>query len=932
MINFFIKHKKARGVITIFFTLTYLSTYLLIGIFVDGGRVRMARTAIEDAQQIATANVMANYNRGLYEYYGLFGLSDYTEEQISNDIISQVESTFSFNNTNDKYFDPYGLRIDKNIISTKHIDLADKEALRSQIRDEMRYTAPLVLGSDFFDTINAFMSLLNGVKAIKDVTEKISNNSNEMEEKQKSFVNALDAFSLSYKDFIETSYRPNNTTWGKMESLVKSLGEATKNAFNDLKNWLVNIFVPSNGSDAESSSINDTDEYEIETNLNLKGEGGLQSIINSNKEKVLDCYRDFDVKSGWPQPSEFTEEDEEGRMHYDQEAHEDAVYAEACSRADEYKSQIDLIIGKARNAIMKLDETINPNISNYMDCIGIVEMEFKNGCDGTDSTMAKNIYMQYMMQQLDAWNELAKTKKNLISIRDILEQVIDVLNSAKRSVDDLCDDIRNEVNRSWHRPNSDLKASRDGVVNRFNELMKQAAEEETGMVTVQKSADTEKFVNEMLKLLNNFGTSALKTFDEYTHIIESDKDECGNIILHEEHIESRLVDMTNLLNEEINEKNILNKMLKIFDWATQMLESVQYELFANIYDETYILSHCRDYVHSFRYEEEELYKLDAVEKAVRNIDTVLNPKFIEDRHKTNYLSDKQLKKLKVTPAEIEYILHGDTVSYKNVEVVYWEIYWLRFALNCISAMTTNEFKDLVKTGPWAIIAVPCGMMAYAYPKTESEIRSIMFNCEKVNIINIEIGNHIWDAGVDRIKDFFKEVISNEIEDLYSSSNEPLLESVKNNNIDPEDSRIIVVTEYLKNNAKDIYMQHVETWGVILEKVCNINSGGISALIDLVMPKAGYSYYITMFLYHQGWVEKDTQISRLQDVIETNMSHSPEGQSNFRLKNTYSQISVEANYSVKYLFMTQQFMQRTFSNTSNYKDKEYQVKVKTAFAY
>ena len=91
MIGFFIKHKKVRGVITVFLTLIYLSVYALIGIFVDGGRVRMAKTVIEDVQQIATENIMSQYNRGLYEYYGLFGITDYAQEDIVKDVQKQIE-------------------------------------------------------------------------------------------------------------------------------------------------------------------------------------------------------------------------------------------------------------------------------------------------------------------------------------------------------------------------------------------------------------------------------------------------------------------------------------------------------------------------------------------------------------------------------------------------------------------------------------------------------------------------------------------------------------------------------------------------------------------------------------------------------------------------------------------------------------------------
>ena len=939
MFEFFLKHKKVRGVITVFLTIIYLSVYLLIGIFVDGGRIRMAQTMVEDVQQIATENVMSQYNRGLYEYYGLFGVDNYDVDKISEDIKKQIDEVMgnqlsneivesyigNLSDENDigKKFDPYGLKVEN--IKTNYISLADPEALRAQIRDEMRYTAPMVLGADFFDTVNAFMSMLNGVKALTDVTNKIANNSDKIQERQKAYKLSLDRFSSSFKDFIKESYKPRtNPVWGTIASVTQTLGSLYNNWVTQLNNFFHGRTTTSDGDD--------NDQYEIETDLNLKGTNGLEEIVRGNDENILAFYDEFDDTQNWPQPSDYIEEDEYGNEHYDHDGHRAGVYAEATDRASNYNEKVDIILNKAELALRFLNETISPSIDNYMRCIGIVENEFKDGCSKVDGKIAKNIYMQYMVQQLDAWNYLAEQKKCLNNIKDKLEQIISLLNEAKVEAIDLCSDIESDVNRSWHQPsaNRKLKISRDRIANEFNDLIIEMVQSENEIITVQNSAVVEKDFRELLKVINDFSKNALKTADEFMHTVEEDKVVCGTIVHHAEETknidEDEIEQLKSLLEEEINEDNIIEKLAKVLDFVSEIFESIQYELFASIYDETYILSHCRDYVHTFRYEEEEIYKQNDAEKALNNIDTVLNPKFVEDRHKTNYLTNKQLKKLQVTPAEIEYILFGNPTTYKNVETIYWIIYWMRFAMNCLSACTTVEFPILA-SGPWALVTAPAGLMAYALPQTESEIRSIMFKCEKTNIVNF--GGHIYDPAKDMALDYVKSVVVATAEDAaernHSIDVSSLIDSVDTNNIEPDDN-ISNATSFLSVNASDIYMQYLTMRDAIVEAIPK----SLDDIINIVLPKAGYSDYITMFLFRQSRSDKKTQISRLQDVIETNMSRSKAGQPNFRLKDAYSQISVETESSVKYIFMSQSFMKRTFSNADGYKN--FSIKVKTAFAY
>ena len=999
MIGFFIKHKKVRGVITVFLTLIYLSVYALIGIFVDGGRVRMAKTVIEDVQQIATENIMSQYNRGLYEYYGLFGITDYAQEDIVKDVQKQIEESIGlkipqdtvktfiedvwtgahsavnnsgilsksksiFENTKEyvgsieedirdshKRFDPYGVKIEKTDVS--YIDLTNIEALRAQIRDEMRYTAPLVLGANFFDAINEFMSFGDCADAVSHVADILTNVDKNIDKKQQDYFTSLNNFSDKFHEYVEECYKPNVKLWGEME-IDKEIVDAVQKAKEILGsllalsnpisavNALWNFF---NKGRKSSSGGEEQNKYIIKTDMHLGETGGFGDIILS-EDPFTRLSKDFDNESGWPSGRKLDEEewtDSEGNTHIryyygdiSEADHRERASSKANSRKTDFQNAIQKIIdGKSKPAINAVDDSIN-KIEICMGAINDAEGMFLDGHNNNaTSEESKGLYKNYMSTYLRQWNNLANQRKILLIIKGDLEELNKTLENAKSSadLDFVCNSIENIENysMSWKKPtasSSKLKNYLYREKEKFNNIMKKLASssgELDSMRELQDNANAEKLSTSVFDLLNTIVTN--KEANEKD--IEPKDAVFGKIKKHEKS-ENVIYDPTaDVELKELDKDNIIAKIKEIMNKAKEIITALPENLAGNIYDETYILSHCRDYVHTHRYSQ---LSNDEKGKYHKNIDTVLNPKFVVDQSSTNYLTPQQFSDLQVTPAEIEYILWGNENTATNVTIMYANIFIIRLALNYIAIQVSPASSAEVNALSAAALVFAPGVkfaapLIYALPQSIKETKQIMLDCQKVNVWNGGENLHLWSFFTDTMEETAEEITKEAkkaAEKIKSSAKKMLTdknavttvllsESVRANS---PPTNILNVLNFLEGNAllSDILPEDVDK--------------GDGAQIDNTI-KAGYSDYLLIYLFLRG-INKESQISNLQDVIETNMSKEMTGQPNFRLKNTYSQISVETDTTIKYIFMTQSFMGRTFSNAKGY--NKYSIKTKTAFAY
>lgn len=1063
MLSFFTKHKKVRGVITVFLTLIYLSTYLLIGIFVDGGRVRMAGTVIEDAQQIAVENVMSQYNRGLYEYYGLFGISDYNVDSITKDVKTQIEETvglkvpedtvkdfildvatgvdsFSKNfniiekgenkvvaakeffnkigndiNESHKQFDPYG--IDIKSVSASYIDLTNIDVMRAQMRDEMRYTAPLVLGANFLSCLSELISMGDAADAVSksaDIIKK-SESSGEKELKEFVYLESLNSFSDKFHGFVVDSYNLEGNLgaikWGiqeKAASTIRSFENAKRLAedvssrtqanfakehpflgmfFGGIKSIAERVTEVMNpGPKFVSQVYEETKHYITRTD-----QTGLEDLISTNESELTRFYDAFD-DDPWPDGSEkpYTREvqvgvDSDGDPVYEKRyfyhEHKAAINELVDRKTSTYKSKINALIVSCNNAISGIDNAMN-EIDNYMNHIDSIQGKFIAEIKNNEniSNKARNIFEQNMGIYLRQWDNLSKEKEVLDNINNDLEELKNFLNNALTHVDEVARAIKNEsVNQGWSSPSHHLNSKRVSDKRSFHSTMEGLAKNDKKIKEFQEIAKGDAQANSIIDLINDalaykegVGESLVKE-NKFGGISKhKDGKEVPNpYIALADDKEGEALSMTS----KFTIFNVVDKVKEIMDLATNFAKKLPEAVFNNLYDEAYILSHCRDYVHTYRFKELHYdNKTDAELKEIENakhidIDTVLNGKFVNDKSDTNYLSNKRLEDLEVTPAEIEYIIFGFTDdsengdSYANVIAMYTSIFIIRLALNYIAAIsspTSNaEITELAaSTTVFAPIVYFAAPLIYAIPQSIVETKQIMYDCEKTNLWNASATLGLYD-GFDNLKDevfeTLEDITKNEIKELKDTSND--IKDKADTNAESLAPIKQVAQAVLDNEDSDNYQNVRDSaWRLIYDSATtssesdggtsstgessstSVGGGGSSTSGtgsstgvmlddgDDISIKAGYSDYLLIGLFILG-IGKKRQISNLQDVIEANMA---KGQPGFELRNTYSQISVETESSIKYIFMTQSFMGRTFSNAKGY--KAHTLKTKTAFAY
>lgn len=970
MLGFFVKHKKVRGVITIFLTLIYLVTYLTIGVFVDGGRIKMAQTVIEDVQQIATENVMSQYHRGLYEYYGLFGISNYETDQIAKDVQAQIEESVGLKvpedtvksfmedvitvgssgysnygtltsgesvtdnvseyinqiiddlNDSHKRFDPYGVKVDD--VKASYIDLSNEEALRAQIRDEMRYTAPLILGANFFGCINQLISLGDATKAVSDVADTIESTTDKIETKREEYKDSLDDLTKTFKKFVESTYKKKGK-WGKINSIMELFASLFSGGNNE----------------------NEDDDYK--TDMHRDKEGGYSDLLQGGKDSniLIEYCTSFD-SSSWTYGDEIDpiySVDEDGHRYisgYEYESRSIAKHrGDIATDADEYekiyKGKFEAI-KKNVEEIKSLIEISIEKAKATLDAIGVAESSFKTGAEKSKGKKSKKIYLDNMEQYLRVWNDIANQRNDLLIMKDKAEKLINILEQLKKNVENVCREIKGESPYQGFEPSHKLLSKCKDTIKQFHDVMVDLDDKTNVIKSFQNTADSESVQNDVLQLINSVLSEKEK---EENGIVDNNTNALfGDIIGHEKS-ENALYDPAKADEEKSSEsvnyeakkftkKNIISKVKDIMNKAGEIIAGLPKEIFDNIYDEAYILSHCRDYVHTYRYKKNHYHELGSEELANRDIDTVLNTKFIKDQSATNYLSDAEFDNIQVTPAEIEYIICGikehDPIV-NNVTKMYTNIFILRLALNYIAVLTSpNSLRQVSELAAGATVFAPVVYVAapliYALPQSIKETKEIMYDCKKVSLWNgsadlqlysafAEMGENVAKEAYEKIKEKAQTIAINVGENIGTVA---MIEAVKTHH---PPGNIVSAYTYILDNLDLLELNNTSS-----------NGGVVKDKFDDGKIKAGYSDYLLIYLFLGGIGPlKKTQINRLQDVIQTNMKKVDD---KFELRTTFSQIGVETKSSIKFIFMTQSFMRKTFKNANRY-DK-YSISVKTSYAY
>lgn len=751
---------------------------------------------------------------------------------------------------------------------------------------------------------------------------------------------------------------------------------------------------------------------------------GLVKLINNESEKLNRYSKGFG-EGDWPKPppkkekkntentsseSEFAQQSSDNSDGEDEEESDEArraIYVsdlkgELLKRKEKYLhgdkesnddngiDGVNTLIHAARN---NLDAAIE-SMRKYMGYVSDEAGEYAVKCEAeinNEDKLSVTLYASNIESNLKEWKDLKQEIAPLEDMLNSLDNLISAKHSLANAVDDvekLVEEIKEEIGTKgleWTPPGrdvlydirkSDIQSFHEEMVNiarNLNEFEKKAEGEKKkqGIFDIinasQGQSEESKKNNESLfdVMLNDkrFGTierrkdSENEDLFDYSKYVEEKQNQEG---------EGSSTEFNNDDLKDFNSDNVKTKMKNVFDVAGTLVDNLIKTIVDNVYDISYITSHCRDFVHTYwynehikkDYEEKQGKKqgIEDIKKEKEDLDDIFNKKFVEDRSVTEYLSDEDLMEYQVMPAEIEYIIFGgkdESVSARDALVkMYASIFALRIALNYLAVSTSTfssmEIRALAASATLAApIVLAAAPLIYAIPQTINETGKI-FECRKVNLWNggpnlhlfsgiAELGYDVVEGVVDKAKEEIEAMGDTMIEaanEVKIMGTKELLDEVQKLNHDPyylgagygERTMRTAIEKELYEPLAPGEEAIKKTSDIIADKVkdkagemlANKNNGF----------QAGYTTYLLMFLFLNSF-DKTGQIERLQSIIETNMRKA-QPDDDFRLKDTYAQIAVETDTSVKFMFMTQSFMKKSFSKAAGF--DRFHMKTKTAYAY
>jgi len=176
--------QHTKGVISVFLLIIFTAMYLITGIMVDYGRIKMAQATVGLSADQAAESVLSYYNKMLYEMYGLLATdSDSTEKAkeifesylsktlmtanaYSEENISKISNSVFGSIKDTSYFDGYKFNIDKVNVGSR-FNLSNTDVTKTQILETMKYRAP-------YEWVNAEDSFINKISSflkLKDIID-----------------------------------------------------------------------------------------------------------------------------------------------------------------------------------------------------------------------------------------------------------------------------------------------------------------------------------------------------------------------------------------------------------------------------------------------------------------------------------------------------------------------------------------------------------------------------------------------------------------------------------------------------------------------------------------------------------------------------------------------------------------------------------------
>lgn len=237
--------QKTRGAVSIFLVLILVPMMTMSALFVDAGKVKLARGVAESAGDLALNTALTNYDTMLKDMYGLFATAQDTEElftkledyyrtcitssgvssQDADGYVDQIMAQLGLLSEEDNTSDILNMElVDFTVSKRSDASLANATVMKKQIVDFMKYRAPINTGLSFISSIQSFTTL-------NKQTELVDKRQEYYKEQQSVMENAQQAWkhinNYNKKGFITSStyFSGMNTKFDGYESSYKDLAK-----------------------------------------------------------------------------------------------------------------------------------------------------------------------------------------------------------------------------------------------------------------------------------------------------------------------------------------------------------------------------------------------------------------------------------------------------------------------------------------------------------------------------------------------------------------------------------------------------------------------------------------------------------------------------------------------------------------------------------
>ena len=225
--KFFQKLKNdCKGAVTVFVAMMLIPAVLISGSGVDIARIYVARSEMQDANQLAANSALASYDALLQDLYGLYGimktddeLASMMEEYIRVAVFGEDWKDRSMGTFSHFYGERSSLTVTAEAASGKNLENA--AVLRRQIEEYAKFRAPAVIVNEVLDKLDVFDKLKEDAKVIQDKME-IDDKIDEIDKIYEKLYNCIQKVNQA-KNTENGAVQSVNDYIGRMETTIDRL-------------------------------------------------------------------------------------------------------------------------------------------------------------------------------------------------------------------------------------------------------------------------------------------------------------------------------------------------------------------------------------------------------------------------------------------------------------------------------------------------------------------------------------------------------------------------------------------------------------------------------------------------------------------------------------------------------------------------------------